>query len=486
MPSNPLAGSRGRALNALTPAAGFLLLLALHFRWVLTHFSSDGYLYDSGWLAYLFASGDPLIHNPSSINGLSFYAHHLSPHIFLFGAPLARLGLNGFQILALHQGLFFGLFFVGAWLLATAAPRDTPGRTLVMGSAILIGAAANALFQAAGYPHYEIALLSLTSLALAAWIRGEHRLFFFLLAWLPLVREDGGFYAAYLCLVCAILAFGHEPADRARAVRLAAMAAIAAAIAVVSVLAKPKLFPGFDAFAMNFSGHHWNHVTAGFVVERLRATAANPNIVPVLVGVAVLGACDVRYLLGFALMTPLYALYMVSVRPEHGHFTLYFALPWLLPPIVWIAVYVRRARSQPPARLEGLAILAVSLALAAPVQAAARVPGNSWYVAEWALRRRVVDLHAIQQFSRAALDVARRDAAARRRACASMGIAALVPNSLQPDEVVDGSRALANCEVVLLLNGDMSYGPLRARAEDDGFHRVLSRYTAELWQRQTK
>ena len=37
-------------LAAAATCAGVALV---HFRWVLGHFSSDGYLLDSGWLAYL-------------------------------------------------------------------------------------------------------------------------------------------------------------------------------------------------------------------------------------------------------------------------------------------------------------------------------------------------------------------------------------------------------------------------------------------------
>ena len=92
---------------AITCAA----IALVHFRWVLGHFSTDGYLLDSGWLAYLLETTDPLLKNPSGVNDLSFYAHHVSPHLFLFGVPFVRLlHLNGFEVLAIHEALFFGLF----------------------------------------------------------------------------------------------------------------------------------------------------------------------------------------------------------------------------------------------------------------------------------------------------------------------------------------------------------------------------------------
>jgi Carboxypeptidase regulatory-like domain len=109
---------------ALAIAAG---LFYVHSRWIYVHFSNDGYLLDSGWLAYLFQSGDPLLRNPISVNGLSFYAHHLSPHIFLFGAPLAKLGLSGITV---EAGVRLSPY--GAWLM------DVPRRSYFACVAVVI------------------------------------------------------------------------------------------------------------------------------------------------------------------------------------------------------------------------------------------------------------------------------------------------------------------------------------------------------------
>ena len=110
--------SAGRLAELLFVLALFGAVFVVHARWMFTHFSSDGYLWDSGWFAYLFGSGDPLLHNPSSVDTLSFYTSHLSPHIFFFGAPLSYLfGLSGIEIFAYHQGFFFGLFFVSLCLI---------------------------------------------------------------------------------------------------------------------------------------------------------------------------------------------------------------------------------------------------------------------------------------------------------------------------------------------------------------------------------
>ena len=193
----------------------FALLFATHSRFVFTHFSSDAYLEDSGWMAYLFESADPLLHNPSGVNALSFYAHHLSPHIFLFGAPLAKVfGLTGVEIFAYHQGFFFGLFFLSVCLIVARA--DLPRRDWVVAaaSAVTLGAISNALFQAAGYPHTEIAMIAIASLGMAAWL-GHHRFLFGLcLVWLPLIREDGGFYVTVVCLICLVVEYRPFAGDK--------------------------------------------------------------------------------------------------------------------------------------------------------------------------------------------------------------------------------------------------------------------------------
>ena len=337
---------RGAGLPTLARVASVLLMFGLifatHRRWILTHFSSDGYFEDSGWLAYLFASADPLLHNPSGVNDLSFYAHHLSPHIFFFGAPLAKLlGFTGVEIFAYHQGLFFGLFFLSFCSDRRALRYAAPRLDVRNG----IGACARRAEQRAVpgglVPHYEIAMIAIASLAIAAWLAHYRLLFLLCLAWLPLVREDGGFYAAIVCIACIALPKVEE--DRGtRLLTVLALAGLAASAS--SFLVKAWLFPGFNAFANNFSGDGWSHLPAAFVADRVQAMLRNLNILPVLLGSAVLAAFDIRYLTGLVLLSPVLLLHLLAVRPEHGYFTLYFALPWLLPCAIWLAVFVRRSR----------------------------------------------------------------------------------------------------------------------------------------------
>jgi hypothetical protein len=481
---------RGSRLANIAQVASALLVFALifemHSRWIFTHFSSDAYLEDSGWLAYLFESADPLLHNPSGVNDLSFYSHHLSPHIFLFGAPLSKLlGLAGIEIFAYHQGFFFGLFFLSFCLIVARSDMRHRDWIVATASALVLGGLSNALFQAAAYPHDEIAMIAIASLAFAAWLAHYRRLFGLCLAWLPLVREDGGFYAATVCIACVAVEHdrGRRMDSSTRLLIVLALAGLAASAS--SFLIKAWLFPGFTAFANNFSGDGWDHVTAALVVDRVQAMLRNLNIVPVLVGCALLSAFDIRYLTGLVLLSPVLLLHLLAVRPEHGYFTLYFALPWLLPCAIWLAVFVRRSRMSHAALAEGAAILAAALALSAPIQAAAGARGAFWFVATWAFQRPVEDIRSMQDFVR----WARKSLAGTEdgrwpngsRGCVSQGIAALIPNEIRPDEVLTMGSDLHACQVLFLMRGDFWYAELGTRAKAAGFERLGSKRNAEMW-----
>jgi hypothetical protein len=471
--------------------AGFVLpvmalIFATHSRWIFTHFSSDGYLEDSGWLAYLFQSGDPLLRNPSGINDLSFYAHHLSPHLFLFGAPLSKLfRLTGIQIFAFHQGFFFGVLFLAFYLMAAREQAGLRLRILVIGAAVLFGALSNPVLQAAAYPHYEIAMISLAMLAIAAWLARARALFAICLFWLPLIREDGGFYVTVVCLACLVVEHDRGRRFDVSVGLLTSLAVGGIAASICSFLIKAWFFPGFSAFTDNFAGHWWNHVTAAFVRERVSGLIRNWNIVPVLLGCAVLALFDVRYLAGLVLLSPLYLLHLLAIRPEHGYFTLYFALPWLIPCAIWVAVFVKRSSRSKPLIAEATVIMTAALALAAPVQAAAGTSGAFWFVARWAFERPVVDTAQMRDFvlwGRSGLAPTEEPGrAARYKQCVSQGIAALVPNAIRPDELLTADADLKTCQVLFLMRGDMHYAVLSPRAKALGFQPVSSRLNAELW-----
>jgi hypothetical protein len=111
------------------------------------------------------------------------------------------------------------------------------------------------------------------------------------------------------------------------------------------------------------------------------------------------------------------------------------------------------------------------------------------YVVKLAFVRPVVSIPSVKQF---ALEVRQNyargalDGISAKSQCVSQGIAALIPNDVQPDEVVYADRDLAKCRTVLLLRGGSEYGPLSAGAEAHEFKPVATRHNASLWVREAK
>jgi hypothetical protein len=325
-------------------------------------------------------------------------------------------------------------------------------------------------------------MFAVSALGIGAYAGGFHRLFACCLVWLPLVREDGGLYAAMVCFSCLALDYGE---NRRRGVRSSALA-IAAGIGIVAsaaaFLVKARYFPGFDAFSNNFAGDHWSHVTHAFVLERALATLTNWNIAPVLAGSVALSVLDRRYATGIVLLTPWSLVHILSVRVEHGHFTLYYALPWLLPVLIWLAVLVSRMRVSTASAIEKAIVVVLSLALTAPVQALIGTPQQRWDVASQALRRPIVNIAGMKEFARGVRARFAASAAGRgQKQCASMGVAALIPDDVAAEEVIDPASDLSHCRTVLLLRHDMHYSALSASVRRSGLQRIGRRHNAEAW-----
>jgi hypothetical protein len=485
--------SAGKFAELLLVLVVFGAVFITHVRWILTHFSNDGNLFDSGWLAYLFETGDPLIPSPSAVdpNRLSFYTQHLSPYIYLFGTPLSYLfGLSGIEIFALHQGLFFGLFFISLYLITSTLRRGQRDWAVGAFIAVTIGTLSNVLLQAAAFPHYEIALLALASLAVAAWATDHYLVFAFCLVWLPLVREDGGFYAAFACLACTALDYSPARRRDVRIVRLGALALLEIAASFFALWVKARYFPStWFNFAFQFSGNSWDHVSTALIVERLRSLIRSPNTVPVLAGSAILAAVDLRYASGFVLLSPLYVLHLLSVRPGLGQFHLYYALPWLLPGTVWMVVFARRSRAAATTLPESVVLVLLAAALSFPMHRVLGVKREYSYVVKLAFVRPVVSISSLQRFVREVRQNHAHgslDGTSAQSQCVGQGIAALVPNDVQPDEVVYADGNLDKCRAVLLLRGGSQDGPVRAQAEVHDFKPVATRHNVELWVREAK
>ena len=210
---------------------------------------------------------------------------------------------------------------------------------------------------------------------------------------------------------------------------------------------------------------------------------------PVLAGSAILAAVDRRYASGFVLLCPLYLLYLLAVSSGPGEFTLYYALPWLLPPTVWMVVFARRSRAAATTLPESVVLVLVAAALSFPMHRILGVEREYSYVVKLAFVRPVFSISSLQRFVREA----RRsnahgslDGTSVQSQCVSAAIAALVPNDVQPDEVIYADGNLEKCRAVLLLRGGSQDVPVRAQAEANGFKPIATRHNASLWVREVE
>jgi hypothetical protein len=173
---------------------------------------------------------------------------------------------------------------------------------------------------------------------------------------------------------------------------------------------------------------------------------------------------------------------MLSIRPEHGHFTLYYALPSLLPVLIWLAVFVSRLKTSRASAIEKTILIVFPLALTAPAQALMATPQQRWDVAEQALTRPIVNIAAMRELVLWVRASFAQPAAGRdQKQCASMGIAALIPDDLRPEEVIDPTSDISTCRTVSLLRHDMHYAALAVKVEASGFKRIATREHAEVW-----
>ena len=416
----------------------------IQFRYVLTHFSNGGHLLDSGWFASLLGSGDPLLTNPRAIDGLSYFAYHLTPWLSGVGMAAHAAGIDGFLALAIHQGAMFALL-TAALIALALREAGWPGFLLGL-AAIFLMTIGDLTLQIASYPHYEIAIVAFAALGLAFGRNGRPVLatLAFLLA--TLVREDGGLYAAVFIAVLAAV-------SGRRAVLFGAIPAIAASAAMFWI--KAKHFPGFSAFAYNYSGDNWQHLTADFVTGRLADFVHNPLAVTTLLAALALAIQSRRYLVAPLLLLPLIAAQLLAVRPQLGHFTLYYALPFL---VIWVALFAGAGRTgtRRHPTLEALIVLAGILVTSGPVQFILSPP-SYFPVFAAALVRPVVDLPALARAAEAALIP---------DACVSKGVAALIPNAVTPSQVIDPTSDLAACRTIFLFNGDLDYDDLAPKMAD--------------------
>ena len=341
---------------ALAICAALFLIFKTHYHAVIMLFERAPEMYDMGWFAYLFGRGDLMLMNPPLIDDTSYHGYHLAPLIVLWSAVASGLlGLGGVQS--------FALFHFAAGVLAfTAFLIVGRGRWL----ALLIGAAFVAgnrqMFQAMEYPHFEIMFVGLCGVMFASLLRDRIGLAILAAVLLVLMREDGGFYGAYVVLTCMACERNWRRKDH-----IAVLAACMIA-AVLAFWVQGAFFHKPDLFTRNFSGDHWSHLSLYLVADRIWAMFSSVRTGGLLIWAVLVTEIVRRRFTGMTVMSiwapilllsPLIGVHLLAVLDPVGRFWLYYALPFATMTLLILLFAVHRIDQMTRKPMEIAAVIAL-------------------------------------------------------------------------------------------------------------------------------
>lgn len=417
----------------------------LNARYVLVHFTHGPALLDTGWFAWIMASGDPWLTNPHAVSDMSYFNYHLTPYLSAISVAIHALGIDRFLAFAVHQGIVFAL--LAASLCALVLMTWRGARSGVLLAAVMIGALlGDVALQIASFPHPEAAIVTFCLLGCVLWFNSQRGWAAAVFAATCLVREDGGLYAGAFLFALALF----RPVDR-RTPRSQEVV-LGAALIVVSMLMfwiKTTFFPGFSAFAFNYSGNHWDHLTPENLQRRLLTFATNPQVLTTIVPALLLATLSWRYLLFPVLMAPLILAQLIAARIHLWEFHYYYAIPFL---VIWAGTVVVAAyRSRQAAmRVVESVVLLISAALGSAPLLFAISPINSFAVLGVPFVWPVDDIPSLSREA-AALT------AGETNFCVSTSWAALAPDSYRPTQVLDPDFDLDRCGTVFVYYADPYY-----------------------------
>ncbi len=434
------------------------LSFSINYKYILEHFSNGSYLLDSGWFAYLFASGDWKLINPKSIGDLSYYNVHISSYLSALSWLFGVLRIDRFFAFALHQGVTFAILAMSLCGLTIPPPGQRLSLPLLIAAAI-VAVMGGMTLQIASFPHFEQATLAFC--CAGAFFMQRRRYGWAAAAYFIacMVREDGGLFVALFLIGGAVLRWDSgKIADLARSKELR-LAIPPLLFAVGAFWLKASYFTAAPTFSANFSGGHWSHVSLNLVLNRVQSALQNSHILIVLAAVALLSFFSLRYLVFLVLISPLVAAHLLAVRDILGLFEIYYVIPWM---VVCVGIFVlagERLKSKRIRLLEIWVILAMAILGSSPVLAWRGKP-NSLLVA-WPLRP-IVDL--------AALSVKIEDTLkSSPQPCASTGVVALAPDVLRSQRIVEPDSDLARCGVVFLYQGEVHFAELQRKVAAAGY-----------------
>jgi hypothetical protein len=302
---------------------------------------SGPYQMDTGLFNFIVGPDSHMLSMPTSIGMDSFWYVHISPILIPFESLSQMLGLTEFQplfvvLLLGHMGAAVMAFVVAQYYL-----RPT-GRILAIALAAVFGVTfglCGILRSTSDYPHIEVLYVPLAALALML-IFHRHKLWAWAAFMLCLfVREDAGLEMA---LILGAYLFLAAIAERRwlpqRTLDLLPFIGMGLLYPATVLFAQTAFLPIQSNFARIYSGTPaYAHLNADFLVHRWEVLTTDRLWVLAILGaslVAFIARPRLIALTGILAAVPWFLVSFTAYSDTAGTFSLYYAFPFLVLPLV--------------------------------------------------------------------------------------------------------------------------------------------------------
>jgi hypothetical protein len=277
---------------------------------------------------------------PPVINMPSFFYVHISPILLPFSTLSSVLGLRDMQPLELVLQLGFCGAAVAAFLIVQHYLRPLGAvAALALGALFALAfAVGGTMLSTASYPHIEILYAPLAAVSLLLIFHRHLRWAWAVFVLTLFVREDAGLHLACILGAYLVLAAIAERGAPARTKDLLPFLLAAMAYPVFVLLMQNALLPIDSNFARIYSGKPaYAHLTGDLLAHRFDILLTQqPHVLLLLAASLVPFVLRPRWtaLSGIAAAIPWFVVSVTAVSETAGSFSLYYAFPFLVLPLV--------------------------------------------------------------------------------------------------------------------------------------------------------
>ncbi|MDB5459682.1 MAG: hypothetical protein JWO72_1423 [Caulobacteraceae bacterium] len=318
------------------------ILVGVFYFGVFQHstYGAGPYLYDTGLFNYIVGPDSRNLEMPSAINMPSFYYVHISPILVPFSFISRLLGLKEFQPLEMVLILGFSGAAAAAFVAIQYYLRPL-GRivSIALAATFAIAFALSGIMRTtAAYPHIEILYVPLAVTALLLIFHRRMRWAWVAFVLCLLVREDAGLEMACILGAYLFLAAIAERGIPERMRDLLPFVGVALAYPALALLAQNALLPIESNFARIYSGAPaYAHLNATLLAHRWDVlTHEQPQALITLASCLACFALRPRWiaLTGLLASLPWFLAGVTAYSETAGSFSLYYAFPFLVLPLV--------------------------------------------------------------------------------------------------------------------------------------------------------